>query len=156
MSSAVHAIVLTVFILASCIWVGGYIAIAVVARVASATLDPQRRIVFFQALGRSYLRVGLPALVVALAGGAALLSDRSWDGLVTAAVALAAGLLLSLAWGVKQARHMSRIRASALADPADADAAASVLRGARAAAALRAFIGLISIALVVIGAVLAS
>lgn len=156
MSGPAHAAVLTVFTLASCIWIGGYVAIAVVARAATRTLNPGQRVDFFRALGRSYLRVGLPALVVALGTGAVLLDGHDWDGPVIAAVVVAACLVLSLVWGVVQARRMTRRRAAALAAPQDSRAAEDVRRGARGATALRAVIGLLSVALVVLGSVLAS
>ena len=73
MSDTTQAVLLGVFTLASCIWVGGYVAIAVVARAAARTLEPAPRVAFFRALGRSYLLVGGPALVVALGTGGGLL-----------------------------------------------------------------------------------
>lgn len=70
MSATSEAILLGVFTLASCIWVGGY--------VATRTLEPGQRVAFFRGLGRSYLLVGGPALVLALGAGAGLLSDHAW------------------------------------------------------------------------------
>jgi len=80
MSETVEAIVLAVFILATSVWVGGYVAIVVVARTATATLEPGARVTFFRSLGRSYLRVGLPALIVALVTGGVLARDLGWAG----------------------------------------------------------------------------
>jgi uncharacterized membrane protein len=111
MSATSQAILLGVFTLASCVWVGGYVAVAVVARVASRTLEPRQRVAFFRALGRSYLLVGVPALVVALGAGAGLLSEHSWDGIVTAAPVTAAALMASL--GVRIAQANRRLRAAA-------------------------------------------
>lgn len=97
MSATTQAILLGVFTLASCIWVGGYVAIAVVARVATQTLASGQRVAFFRALGRTYLLLGVPALLVAFGTGAALLNDHAWDGLLIAAVVVAVVGLLSLA-----------------------------------------------------------
>lgn len=155
MSPTTRAVLLSVFTLASCIWVGGYVAIAVVARVAAATLDPGARVAFFRALGRAYLRVGAPALAVALGTGAGLLTDHAWDGTLTAAVAVAAALVIALALGVAQARRMTRLRRAALATP-DPRLAGQVERCARGAAVLRAAIGLLSLALIALGALLAT
>ena len=69
MSDTTRAILLGVFTLSSCIWVGGYIAIAVVARVATRTLAPGQRVAFFRALGRSYIVLGVPALLIAFGAG---------------------------------------------------------------------------------------
>ena len=154
MSDTAQAILAGIFMLASCIWVGGYVAIAVVARTAVKTLDASNRVAFFRSLGRSYLLVGTPALVVALGTGAGLLTDHAWTGTVTAAVAVAAALVASLAVGVAQARRMTRLRAAALAEPQHAALQQRVASGARGAAILRAAIGLLSFALIALGALL--
>lgn len=156
MPAAIHVIVLALFVVATCIWVGGYVAIAVVARVATKTLDPAGRITFFKTLGRVYLRVGLPALVVALGTGAGLLSTRSWNGVATAAVVVSAALVATLAFGVVQARRMTRLRTAALAASQDGQLGDGVQRSARSAATLRTAIGVLSLTLVVLGSVLAS
>jgi uncharacterized membrane protein len=156
MSDTTQAVLLGVFTLASCIWVGGYVAIAVVARTAVQTLDAGNRVAFFRSLGRSYLWVGTPALVVALGTGAGLLTDHAWTGTVTAAVVVAAALVASLAFGVAQARRMTRLRAAALAQSQNAELQQRVARGARGATILRAAIGLLSFALIALGALLAT
>jgi hypothetical protein len=156
LSATTQAILLGVFTLASCIWVGGYVAIAVVARVAVRTLAPAQRVAFFRALGRSYVLIGVPSLLVALGTGAGLLTDHVWDGVLTAAVVVAAALVVTLATGVVQARRMTRLRGRALAAPDDPRLSARVRRGARSAALLRATIGLLSLALIALGALLAT
>lgn len=156
MTDTTKAVLLGVFTLASCIWVGGYVAIAVVARAAARTLEPTARVAFFRALGRSYLLVGGPALVVALGTGAGLLSGHRWDGTLIATVVVAAALLVALAVGVVQARRMTRVRRASLAAPDDTALAAGVRRGARAATLLRASIGLLSLALIALGSLLAT
>ncbi|MGH3265078.1 MAG: hypothetical protein ACRDQ1_19835 [Sciscionella sp.] len=156
MTDTTHAVLLGVFTLSSCVWVGGYAAIAIVARVAVRTLDPAQRVAFFRGLGRSYLRVGTPALVVALGTGAELASGHAWDGVLIATVIVAAVLVVSLALGVAQARQMTRLRAAALAAPSGSALTARVHRGARAATALRAAIGLLSLTLIALGSLLAT
>lgn len=156
MSDTTHAVLLGVLTLASCIWVGGYVAIAVVARAASRTLDAAHRVAFFRALGRSYLLVGTPALLVAIGSGAGLASEHAWDGMLDAVVVVAAALMLVLSVGVAQARRMTRLRAAALADPSDAELPRRVRQGARAAAVLRAAIGLLSLTLIALGSLLAT
>lgn len=156
MSDTTQAVLLGIFTLASCIWVGGYVAIAVVARTAAQTLDPANRVAFFRALGRAYVWVGTPALAVALGTGAGLLTDHAWTGTVTAAVAVAAALVAALACGVVQARRMTRLRSAALAEPQDAALRQRVARGARGATILRTVIGLLSFALIALGSLLAT
>lgn len=139
--------------LAASIWVGGLVAIFVVARAASASLEPAQRVAFFRELGRRYGIVGSIALVVALLCGAALLSGHPWDGLLVATAVAAGALLLATAAGMAQARAMTRLRRRALAEPSEA-IEARVRRGAALAGALRGAIGLLTLALVVLGAAL--
>ena len=156
MSDTMQASLLGLFTLASCIWVGGYVAIAVVARVATSTLEPAARVAFFKGLGRAYGVVGVIALVVALATGAGLTHAHAWDGPLISTAILAAALVVALAVGVLQARRMTRLRARHLATPEDAELARRVRQGARSAGMLRAAIGVLSLALIALGSVLAT
>ena len=47
-----------VLVLATAVWIGGLVAIFVVARVAHATLGTAERVSFFRGLGRAYGFVG--------------------------------------------------------------------------------------------------
>ncbi|MGH3263992.1 MAG: hypothetical protein ACRDNS_18590 [Trebonia sp.] len=146
-----------VLALGTSIWVGGLVVIPVVARVARTTLGPQERVAFFRGLGRTYGPVGVIALAIALASGAVLATAaHPWDGRLTASAVLAACLVGVLAAGVVQARRMTRLRQAALRSPGSQDLAAKVRHGARNAAALRAVIGLLSLALLALGAVIAT
>ena len=156
MSEAVEAIVVAVLVLATSVWIGGYVAIVVVARTAAGTLDPGSRIAFFRSLGRGYLRVGLPALLVALATGAILAGDHDLDALLVTTGVVALVLLASFAIAVAQARRMTVLRLRLLETPSDRRLHERVRRGARAAAGLRAALGLLSVALVALGAFLAT
>lgn len=142
-------------ILGTAVWVGGLVAIFVVARIAQRTLQPNERVAFFRGLGRAYGPVGGVALGVALGCGAALLSGRAWGSTLTAATAVAACLLLVTAAGVAQARRMTRLRLDALKHPGDAGVAARIRRGALGAAALRAGLAALSLALIALGVLLA-
>lgn len=155
MSDGLRALVLTVLLLATSIWVGGYVAIAVVARTASTTLTAEDRVAFFRTLGRAYFWVGTPALVVALVTGAVLTRDADHGALFTAAVVIAVLLILSFAIAVVQARRMTQLRRQLLSSD-DLQLAERVRRGAAAAGALRGLLGLLSVALVVLGACLAT
>jgi uncharacterized membrane protein len=156
MSATSQAILLGIFTLASSIWIGGYVAIAVVARVATRTLEPQQRVRLFRGLGRFYLLVGTPALIIALGTGAGLVGDHAWDGTVLTTVVIAAALLVSLVVGVVQARRMTRLRAAAVIAPEDPQLTGRVREGARVAAVLRAAIGLLSLTLIALGTLLAT
>lgn len=142
-------------VLGAAVWVGGLVAIFVVARVAQRTLQPRERVAFFRGLGRAYGPVGGVALGVALGCGAALLCGRAWDGTLIAATVLAACLVGVTAAGVVQARRMTRLRQDALKHPGDAMVAARIRRGALGAAVLRAGIAALSLALIALGVLLA-
>jgi uncharacterized membrane protein len=156
MSDTAEATVLAVFVLATSIWIGGYVAIAVVARVASSALDPGRRVEFFRSLGRSYFRLGLPALAVALATGGFLARDVQSEGTLITTSVVAALLLFTFAVAVVQARRMTALRRRLLESPDDEKLSEHVRRGGRVAGSLRALLGLLTVALVVLGAFLAT
>ncbi|MGH3157317.1 MAG: hypothetical protein ACRDNF_12170 [Streptosporangiaceae bacterium] len=145
-----------VLVLATAVWVGGLVAIFVVARVARATLRAAERVAFFRGLGRAYGLVGGIALTVALAAGAILASTYRWDGQLTASAVVAAGLVAAAVAGVAQARRMTRLRQHALRSPGHPELAAKIRRGARNAAVLRAAIAALSLTLLALGTVIAA
>jgi uncharacterized membrane protein len=154
--AATRPVLVFVTLLSASVWVGGFVAIAVVARIARSRLDPAARVSFFRALGRRYGIVSGSALVVMLVGGALLLTDHAWDATAACAVAVAAALVLATVAGVAQARGMTRLRRRALDEPDDRALAARVRRGAGRAAALRATIGALSLVLLALASVLAT
>ncbi|HVV31105.1 MAG TPA: hypothetical protein VHC41_09510 [Mycobacteriales bacterium] len=156
MSDTAETALLAVLLLASSIWVGGFIAIGVVARVVGRTLQTADRVAFFRALGRSYGVVGGIALLVTLGTGAALATNHDWDGTMLATLIVAVALVVVTAVGVVQARRMTRLRQRALAQPGDGSITAQVAGGARDATALRAGIGLLTFTLLALAAVLAT
>jgi hypothetical protein len=143
-----------VALVAGSIWVGGFVAIAVVARIVRSQLDRPAQIAFFRALGRRYLVIGACSLLAALAAGAALLGGRDWDATQLAAAVVAGALVLATAAGVAQARGMTRARARAVRAPDDPVLAQRVRRGAVRATVLRATIGGLTLALVALAAAL--
>ncbi len=154
MSAEVSAPLIAVHAIAASIWVGGMVAIFVVARVASRTLEPAQRVAFLRSLGRTYGIVGSAALLVALASGALLLEGHPWDGLMVAAAVVAFALLVATFAGMTQARAMTRLRRRALDDDAGGQFDARVKRGALVAAGLRAGIGVLTLVLVLLGTAL--
>ena len=145
-----------VLVLATAVWVGGMVAIFVVARVARATLGAAKRVAFFRRLGRAYGLADGAALTVALASGAVLASTRRWDGQLTASTVVAAGLVAATVAGMAQARRMTRLRQDALRTPGSLKLTAKVRRGARNATVLRAAIAALSLALLALGTVIAT
>lgn len=153
---ATSPVLVFVVLLGASVWVGGFVAIVVVARIVRRQLERPAQVAFFRALGRTYGIVGGSALLVALAGGGGLLAGHAWDGVVLAALVLAASLVLVTAAGVAQARGMTRLRRRMLAEPGDGALVEQVRRGARRAMVLRAAIGGLSVALLALAAVLAT
>lgn len=140
-------------LLASCIWVGSLVCLAVVANAARRVLDVPSQVAFFRAVGRRYALVGTGALFVAIGIGLALAwPPSSWTATVDAAVGLAGPLALTTAGGMAQARTMTarRHRTSSAAD--DPVAAQAVRRGRVLAGALRGVMALMTLAIVVLAA----
>jgi hypothetical protein len=156
MHEIVNAIAAVALFLGAAIWVGGYVTVTVVARVATRTLAADQRVAFFRLFGRVYGAVTGVAFAGVILGGAVLLRDRRWDGTLVAAVVVAFAIVVATIVGVRQARAMTRLRAAAASDPGDADALALVARGARSAAVLRLGIGVLTFALVGLGLALAA
>ena len=143
-------------ILAASIWIGGFVALVAVSRVASRTLPAPTRVEFFRGLGRTYGQVGSLGLASALALGATLVCGRTWDASLTAAMAVAATLVITTFVGVAQARRMGRARRRSLDHPKDPRLLAVVQRGARTAATLRTLIAVLSLTLLALGVLVAS
>jgi uncharacterized membrane protein len=156
LDKAGSGLLLFVHLLAACVWVGGFVTIAVVARVARLELAAPARVSFFRSLGRSYGVVGSAALAVALLTGGALLSRRGWDAWAVVAGLVALALVLATGAGIAQARGMTRLRQQAVDDPGDPGLAARIQRSARRARILRGLIGALTVALLAVGAALAS
>jgi hypothetical protein len=138
-ATAVSAPLLAVNLLAGAVWVGSLAALTVVTRTARQTLEPPVQVAFFRALGRRYAIVGTGALAIAIATGAALLSDQHWTGQLTTLAALTGTLVLVTGLGMRQARRVNTLRARGTATP----------RQSRRAGLLRAAIALLTLAIVV-------
>jgi hypothetical protein len=139
------------------VWVGGLVAIASVTRIARRQLEPPDQVDFFRDIGRSFGAVAALALICALAGGATMVDADAWDEATTLAGAgIAAALTIATAAGVTQARRMTRLRERAARDPDDDALADLVRRCAARALALRTAIGALTLALLLVAALLVS
>ena len=147
-------LLLVTLLLAGSVWLGGYVAIAVVMLAARRALEPAARVAFFRALGRAYLPVGAAALLLMIVFGAALMRELPTSPLSVAIYLVAGGIAAVLAIAVAQARRMTRLRQAHVTDPANEQLAASAANAARYATFLRALLGVLSVALVVLGALL--
>jgi len=141
-------------VLASAIWIGGYVAIAVVSAVAARTLSADDRITFFRRLGQAWAKVSVSALFVAFVIGGVLLARRPFDVRAGLTVGFAVVLFAAAVAGMIQARRMGSLRLQALGSADDPQLAAQVRAGVRLATVLRASIGLASLALLAMGVLL--
>ena len=153
MALAHNPALVAIELIASSIWVGSLVCLAVVSRAASASIDLDARVALFRALGRRHGVVGSGALLTAIGVVLAMAwpPDR-WSNLLSASVALAGILVVLTMFGVRQARAMSRIRRDALSDLGNSQLASSVRRGARSAAVSRVLIAGVTLAIVVLAA----
>lgn len=151
---AVQLLLLVAFALGAAVWVGGFVALVVVAHVTRSALPPAQRVLVFREIGRVYGPLGGLALGVSFVTAALILKDRAWEAPLGVASALAVALTLAVVAGVMQARRMTDRRVDALRHPDDPGRRDVVRRSSRAAAGLRASIGVLTLALVVSGAAL--
>jgi uncharacterized membrane protein len=152
----VASFVVFILLLATSVWVGGFVAIAIVARVARRELDEPTRTAFFRGLGRRYLRIGGGSLAVAFGCGGILLAPGGLTAAKTVAVALGVALAIATVAGVVQARAMTLLRQRSVHDRDDTALAAAVRSAAVRAALLRASIGALTVALLVVASVIAT
>ena len=156
MPVAAHTFWLALLVVTTSIWLGGYVAMAVVARASAKSLEPAVRVAFFRALGRAYLPVGAAALAVGFISGGVLLRQRPVDVLSIAAVLIAVLLVVCLGVAVAQARRMTRLRQQIGAAPDDERLQMKASSDGRAATTLRALLGVLSLVLVVLGSMMAA
>ena len=144
-----HGVLVVVALLASMVWTGGLVAVAVATVAARETLGPAEQMRFFRALGRRYGIVSSTALLIfALCGLALAGAPAGWTA-AQATVAVLTALTAALTVvGVMNARAVQRLRARALADPDDVPLASRLRAAARTAAALRAAIAIVTLAAV--------
>lgn len=108
-SDSIRVLLVVILQLSLSVWLGGYVAIAIVAFVSRETLGAEARVRFFRVLGRAFLPVGGAALAGVLGAGGLLLAARERDSLTVAATLVALALVLTLAVAVRQARRMTRL-----------------------------------------------
>lgn len=149
MPTVLQALLTLVLILASGIWIGGYVTLVMVSVVSSKTLDPKDRVVFFRKFGATYFTVAFISLLVAYATGWALLTGLPWAPVMTRMALGSVVLLAVLALGIWQARSLNRMRARLALTPGDDALARAVTRGGRTAVVLRGLIGLVTLGIII-------
>ncbi|MGH9065139.1 MAG: hypothetical protein ACRDZQ_00775 [Acidimicrobiales bacterium] len=150
----------TIEILSACVWVGSLACLTVVSSAARHALEGPSQVALFRALGRRYAIVGSGSLLVAIGAGLTLVWPPSaWPGTIDAAAALTGLLVLATAAGMAQARAITRLRrraeGGATARPALGTLEA-VRRGRVLASSLRSLMAVVTVAIVVLVAVVIS
>ena len=141
-------------ILASSVWIGGFVAIVIFSASSKKALGRPERIALFRQFGHRYVRVAGVAFVLVAVPGAVLLVARPLDGF-TSPCWLSRSPCVVVTWiGVRQARAMGRMRKAGLAHPTTAPTPPRSTVP-RSASVLRAGIGLLSLALFVLGVAMA-
>lgn len=144
---AARDLLVSVHLLAAMVWTGGMVAVAVATTAARRTLAPEDQVRFFRALGRRYgITAGLALTIFAITGLALAGAPTGYTATQTAVAALTALIAALTVIGVMNARTVQRLRAQALADPADAPLASRLRTAARTATALRAAIAIVTLA----------
>ncbi|MEO5900377.1 MAG: hypothetical protein ABIR68_09630 [Ilumatobacteraceae bacterium] len=139
--------------LAASIWIGSLVCLAIVSSASRTVLAGGARVALFKRIGRLYGMIGSGCLLFAIGLGIVVfwpVSSASGGGVVLLVLALA--LVPLTAAGMMQARRMSVDRQRHAEAPDDDNAARQVHRGARLAGALRASIGVVTLAVLVLGA----
>jgi hypothetical protein len=157
-----NVVLVFVHLLAACVWVGGFVAIAVVARVARRELEAVAPRGVLSLARQSYGKSGRLR---------AYGRRPQWDGpawparlgsggrrcrLLALGLGLGLALIIATVAGIVQARRMTRLRHQAVIEPRDPRMLALIDRGARQALILRASIGTLTLALLGLGVVLAA
>lgn len=150
-----QGILLGLLLVSSAIWLGGWVALIVIARSATATLKPADRIAFFRHFGVHYGTVSTTALVIGLFSGGILLLVGVWTPLSTAMATVAVVLVIALLVGVVQARRMTRLRRALHSTPEDSALASRVARGSTAAISVRLGIGILSFGILILAVIAA-
>ena len=144
-----RTVLLAIELLAGSVWIGSMACLAVIARVSAHVLDSGARVALFASVGRTYAVLGTGALAVAITSGLALAGDPAdWTDAITWAVSLATLLFLLTLVAMAQARRMTTLRRAASTSPGPTTA--SLRSASRRAGMLRAAMGVLTVAIVVL------
>jgi putative copper export protein len=141
-------LVRSLHLIAAAIWAGGLVFLGLSVGAARRTLGDAERIAFFRAIGRRFAVVGGIALLVLIATGSDMVSDRdAWDTLgegtyggtlLAKLILVGIVIVLTVFHSAVQGPAISRLRERAAATPGDAALAAEIRRKA-------AFAGVVSL-----------
>jgi copper resistance protein D len=155
-------LVRSLHLIAAAIWAGGLVFLGLSVGAARRTLGETERIDFFGSMGRRFALVGGIALLVLIATGSDMVSDRdAWDTLgegtyggtlLAKLILVGVVVVLTLVHSVVQGPALSRLREEAAARPDDPALAARIRRQAALSGVVSSLILLVTLAILVLAA----
>ena len=149
-------------LIGAAVWAGGLVFLGVAVGAARRTLPEAVRVDFFRSLGRRFLLVGGIALLVVIATGSDMASDRdAWDQLgdttygktlLAKLILVALVIVLTILHTAVQGPALSRLRAKAAERPDDEFLRAQIRRRAALAGVVSTLMLLATIAILVLAA----
>jgi copper resistance protein D len=159
---AADLLVRSLHLIAAAVWAGGLVFLGVAAAAARRTLAANDRIALFRALGRRFAIIGGIALLVLIATGSDMASDRhAWDNLgegtygktlLAKLILVGVVIVLTIVHGMIQGPALSRLRDQAVERPDDAELAARIRSRAIAAGVVSGLTLLSTLAILVLAA----
>jgi putative copper export protein len=150
-------------LIAAAVWAGGMVFLGLAVGAARRTLGDRERIALFRQLGRRFLYVGGAAMLILIATGSDMASDRlaafgdlfdtDYGKRLADKLALViVVIVLTLFHSLVQGPALSRLRERALEHPDDAELAATIRRKSARAGIVSALNLLATLAILVLAA----
>jgi putative copper resistance protein D len=149
-------------LIAAATWAGGLIFLAVAVSVVRRSVPPESRVELLRSLGRAFAVVGGLALLVLIATGIDMASDRhAWDHLTDTTygktllaklILVGVVIILTLVHSLVQGPALSRLRERSLREPDDAQLQARIRRRAGFSGIVSLLILLATLAILVLAA----
>lgn len=163
MPLAAHLAIRSLHLIAAAVWAGGMVFLGVAVGAARRTLADRERIALFRQLGRRFLIVGGVAMVVLIATGTDMASDRLGafgdlfdtdygKRLAEKLVLVIAVILLTAFHSMVQGPALSRLREEALERPEDPELTRLIRRKSARAGIVSALNLLATLAILVLAA----
>lgn len=150
-------------LIAAAVWAGGLVFLALAVGVARSTVPDRERIALFRGLGRRFALVGGVALLVLIATGTDMATERipSWDDLadtdygetlLVKLVLVALVIVLTVIHSLVQGPALSRLREQAVERPDDVALQKQIRRKSAIGGAVHGFSLLATMAILVLAA----
>jgi putative copper export protein len=160
---AAETLVRSLHLIGAAVWAGGMVMLALVLGAARRTVSEHERIALFRSLGRRFAVAGGIAMVVLIATGTDMASDRlaSWsdlfdtdygERLFVKLLVVALVIVLTLFHTLVQGPELTRLRQEAIAYPDDKDLRREIRRKAAQAGMVSAVNLVATLAVLVLAA----